>query len=497
MKNFISFVRQRWYLLSVLLILLISIFFRFYNYENRWGLAYDQSHDAVLARYAVEEGKIPLLGPFSSAGPFQTGGEWYWLLMIPIVIYPFSVLSPWIFITSLYVLFVFIIIEVGRKLESRAFGVIVGLLAAVSTAQIAQAVNLTNQSPHAINGLLAIFFMINYVRSKKIIHLFAMCFFISLSASIHLQGVGLLMIFISTILFTGIPHIKYFPILLSGFIIPLLPIIIYDFSHDFFNIKNMVQYYLHDQYNISLDVLGRRWLTYGGVFIPKAWAHVIGGYPAAGYAIMVSIFFASIYVVLRGKLKKEWVIIFFSLMMMIVLLRYTRTPLFDSYLVFMHPFIVLLTGYVLYLIFQYKKVLGVVLVSIVILTTAHRDMREINGGENFTATLTQRYMQIIINKYPNESFAIYDRGYQRRDKSVPLVMFLHKDRKISAKGRKIGITIVGSSEKGFSYPVLIGEKGEIQLFDLNSASSNQLTDEEWVLTNPREIYNSTEEWYTK
>ena len=59
----------------------IAFVLRFYNYNNRWGLAYDQAHDALVARYALEAGKIPLVGPFSSAGAFQTGGEWYWIIM--------------------------------------------------------------------------------------------------------------------------------------------------------------------------------------------------------------------------------------------------------------------------------------------------------------------------------------------------------------------------------------------------------------------------------
>lgn len=55
-------------------IVLLSFFLRFYRYSDRWGLAYDQIHDVMIARHAIESIQIPLLGPFSSAGPFRKTG---------------------------------------------------------------------------------------------------------------------------------------------------------------------------------------------------------------------------------------------------------------------------------------------------------------------------------------------------------------------------------------------------------------------------------------
>ena len=70
--------------------------------------------------------------------------------MLGTVLFPFSIIGPWIFITFIYVLFVYLIILLARELIDKTFALIVGLLTAVSTAQIAQAVSLTNQSPQAI-----------------------------------------------------------------------------------------------------------------------------------------------------------------------------------------------------------------------------------------------------------------------------------------------------------------------------------------------------------
>src|SRR3989338_1965310 len=80
--------KSKWYELCLLFIIVVSIFLRFYNYDQRLGLAYDQAHDAIVSLYALEQGKLPLLGPFSSAGAFQTGGEWYWFIMAGQSVFP-------------------------------------------------------------------------------------------------------------------------------------------------------------------------------------------------------------------------------------------------------------------------------------------------------------------------------------------------------------------------------------------------------------------------
>ena len=147
-----EFILKNWFTVSLVCFLILSFTIRFYNYENRWGLAYDQAYSALVARHAVSELKLPLVGPFSSAGPMQTGGEWYWFVMLGTVLDPDNVMSPWIFLTLTYVFFVVFIVFLGKELIDKKFGIILGILTLVSTAQIAQSVSLTNQSPLALSN---------------------------------------------------------------------------------------------------------------------------------------------------------------------------------------------------------------------------------------------------------------------------------------------------------------------------------------------------------
>ncbi|OGD93659.1 hypothetical protein A2697_01585 [Candidatus Curtissbacteria bacterium RIFCSPHIGHO2_01_FULL_41_44] len=60
------------YSLLILLVIIIAIFFRIYNYTDRVFIQADNSRDVQVARFAADNLKIPPIGQFSSAGPFFT-----------------------------------------------------------------------------------------------------------------------------------------------------------------------------------------------------------------------------------------------------------------------------------------------------------------------------------------------------------------------------------------------------------------------------------------
>lgn len=496
MKRYKKFISAHWFGICVFLIILFSIFLRFYNYENRWGLAYDQAHDALVARYALEAHKIPLVGPFSSAGPFQTGGEWYWLIMAATAFYPNAVITPWVVLTLLHVLFVLLIIFVGKELVNEKFGLIVGLLATVSTAQIAQATNLTNQSPLAIVALCAIWSMIIYVKTKKLKYLFLLALFVSLAPSIHLQGTALIILVPITIIFTRPPFVKGIIALLLGIFIPLVPIILFDVNNNFVNSHSMLQYYLYDQYKISLDVLGRRWLTFLGIFLPNAWSHIIGGNLILGYIIILLSSVAIVHNFLKSQLSREWYILVISFLGMLVLVRYTRTPLFDSFIVFMHPFILLFTALAIFSIYKKNVVIGLSFMFFIAIGSFLKDIKEIKLATNHVAPWSIEQKKVLIKNFPNHEFAIYDFKNKTGGTSLPLMLFLYANKKIDDGGIKLGVVIATNGAQ-FKYPIVFGDKEGYKILNLNNSNNTELVKQGWVFVNPSQVYKSTEEWFIK
>jgi len=486
---------KKTFLIILFCITALGFLLRFWNYSGRYGLAYDQAHDAIVAREAIREGKVPLVGPFSSAGPFQTAGTWYWLLMIPTALYPHSLLTPWIFLTFLSVLLIIGMGFFGKYLEDDWFGLLLAVFTAISTAQIAQSVNLTNQTPIPFFSFLAIVFAVLYLKEKKLHLAFLMGFCAAFAASIHLQGMSLGLIVFFALIFSGKAGLKSFFVSCIGAIIPMTPLFLWDATNDFINVKNMFYYYRYDQFNISLDVLGRRWLTYLSDFWPREWAHILGGFPyiAMGIAIIVLFFFG--YYILKRKLSSYWLLVFISFFCMVILVRYTRVPIFASFITFMHPFVILITGWGVYKLVKHNRYAGYLFLLCVFIGTIWKTSIEVfTPRVNWTARAAIETRNMLTKKYPNEKFALYDYKYDETRRSVPYVLFLDEANLLSDSGRKIGF-IRAKAQELLQTDIISTDGGLIS--DLTSSSSATLLSDGWVFINPSKIYSSTEEWRTK
>lgn len=160
-------IKRHWYLLLFITIILVSFFLRFYRYDERISFGPDQISFALVARHALVSGQIPILGPFSSTGPFQHGGQWYWFIMLGSAINQQWLILPWIILTLTHVIFVLLIMLFGRELIDKSFSLIVGFFASISTAQVIQGTNLTSHTLIPLFALLAIWAMVRYIRGRE------------------------------------------------------------------------------------------------------------------------------------------------------------------------------------------------------------------------------------------------------------------------------------------------------------------------------------------
>jgi len=142
---FSYFKRQKLQFYILLGIILLGTFLRFYNYPYRYALGEETIRDAVIGIEGARQLQFPLTGSFSSLGPF-TFGPWYaYQLIIFYLIFP-SVYSPWIYLSIISVLYIFIIYKVGKILNGEFFGLVIAFLTAISPAQIISATHLTSHN---------------------------------------------------------------------------------------------------------------------------------------------------------------------------------------------------------------------------------------------------------------------------------------------------------------------------------------------------------------
>lgn len=477
----------------IFLILLLAFILRLYNYENRWGLAYDQARDVLVAREALRSFNLPLIGPFASAGQFVYGPQWFWILIGLVGVYPYSVITPWVIQTLLYVAVVGLMIIIGKNIYSKGFGLILGILTAISTAQLAQSTNLTSPSMVGIFSITSIYFFARYIKTGFIKNAFWMAIMIATSVNIHFQSIGLLVLVPISFLLDKSKSFKKLFYLLGGIIIPFIPLIFFDITNNFFESRNWIEYIRHGQYTIYIP---NRWLTYAGVYWPNSWAKIIGAEVFLGYIIPALLAIFMVIAVVRHKLSRTMFGLVLSFCSIFLMLRYYRGERIDSNLTFLHPFVLILTGWVLMKILKLNRVVGLILFLVVLVFTLRADLSQIKSGENFTAIQVGIWKEILLDKFPNKKFSVYDYQYKHVNKSLPLVLFLESQKRIDDKGLRIGLYIA-TSETDFSYPVIIGGRGGYQILNLEKTSSADLSMEEWAHVNPSQIYKSTVQWYKK
>lgn len=487
-------IRKNWFEISVIVIFFLTIFLRFVDYENRWALASDQARDAIIAKYAIETTQLPLIGPFSSAGAFQTGGEWYWFIIIGNFTVPFLINSPWIFLTLWYVVFVLLMIQIGKEIYNKYFGILLGLLSAISTAQISQSVNLTNPSLLSVTSCFAILFLILFLKTKKNRYIFLLAFVISLGMSFHLQGILILPLLFFAFLFQKSVSRKQIFYSFLGLIIPQIPFLIYEIQNNFFNIKGIYKYYAYDQYKISLDVLGRRWLTYITQTIPNMWTNIIGGNVFFVYILFVLGIIISFLNIKKWTFNKYIVVVIATVIVDLIVIRYSRTPLFDGYFVFLHPFIIIITGWIIYELFNFHKYLGIGFLLCMVLFTMNNTIHEIVNSTNFTASTSMKIKKLLVEKYPNTKFTVYDYSYNTNGVSLPLVLYLYHEGLLSENGYKIGVGV--SDKEPITRHTVIDSSG-FYTQDLNSSSSALLQEHGWGIVSPESIYNANINWNKK
>ncbi len=483
------------YFIVVILVLFLATVLRFYDYTNRWGLATDQAHDALVARYALEQHIFPLVGPFSSAGPFVMGPEWYYFIMFGTFLYPSSYLTPWIVLTILYVFTVYLMILIGNELGSKKLGIILGLITAVSTVQISQSFNLTNQAPLSILAALALWLILKYIKTKNYWYFSLASLSIALGVNTHLQGVLLIPLLVITLIVQK-PTVKGLFIGLVLFCIPFIPLLIFDFGHNHYELKNMLQYYLHDQYKISLDQFGRNWKSYLGIFWPNAFANVIGGFRIFSYLIFFLAFLFSVIAIKRKAISLFGIIFSITLGIAVIFLRYTHTPLFDSYLMFANPFLFIIVGWVIYKIITFNSVIGYCFLMLILFGSLTKDIQQMQHSMNFSAYQADIWQHILYEKYPHQNFTLYDYHYINSAKSLSLSLFLAADNRSHENSHKVGLIVYGAKIKSLwnTFPHILPGMG-YQLLDLQSSTSAQLQKTGWADISPKGIYIAAEDWY--
>jgi hypothetical protein len=212
-------------IVALAILIFLSLFLRLYRLNETSYFNYDEARDAIAER-AITQGHLTLLGPETVLGNITTyfGPAHYYLMAPALFASHLDPLGPYIFTTFLATLTALII-----WLWSRSY------LAAIfyATFPIAVFFGRNAWNPNAIPFFVAAGFCL--IKQKR--YLLSGIFF-GIAIQLHWTA-GLLLLLASLFLIKEKLAGRIIP-LLFGSLLGLLPIIIFDFRHDFLYLRSLV-----------------------------------------------------------------------------------------------------------------------------------------------------------------------------------------------------------------------------------------------------------------
>lgn len=231
----------------------------------------DQASDSTKV-FNITQGDFTLLGPITSVGGFYNGPIVYYLMAPFFFVMSNHPLSGAVFQTVLSLATIPLLFLIGNKLKNSMVGLITSFLFAISPLMV-------EYSRAAFNSYPAIFF------STLILYLFVtinarfqMARYILLGVCIgwiiqmHYFTVVFMLVAVSFPWFSRIkiPKLRYYALLIIGFLVGISPFLIFEVRHDFLNIKLMMQYF-------SSSPSQEKSLLHGLIIWPKIVGHLLFG----------------------------------------------------------------------------------------------------------------------------------------------------------------------------------------------------------------------------
>jgi hypothetical protein len=416
----------------LILILLLATFWRFANYPSRWVLNQDQARDATIALYSIRNHTLPLVGSPSSAGAFNFGPAYDYLIAFFSIILPFDS-GPWIGFTLLSLLTVYLFYLIGTALSTPCLGLIMSLLSAVSVELVSNSPDMLNTVIVAFGVTLTLYFVVKFLVSGSLKFAFLIGLGGGFTLQQHFQSLGLSTLLATSLLFRK--NIKSCFLALISFFLSLAPLIYFDLTHNLVWIKSVIYYYTIDVHKFWAPT---SWRIDLGTFWPHLFGQVTVGSPLFGY-FLIFLILSSYFLFLISKsrfqiLDSRFLIpIALSFLLQILLLRYYPGTRSREYLIAFHPFVIFFTGLALFIISQKSKPLFLVLISCFLVLSTLSNLKTIQIKSQ--APLIYSLKSKLDSQIPGPISLYSDPNSNML--SLPIFYLLYRQNRISDTGTPI------------------------------------------------------------
>jgi hypothetical protein len=471
-------------MIVLLAIVSLGACLRFLNYPLRYGFDIDATRDAILTQYAAAHHLLPMVGPISALGTFNFG-PWYYYQLIVFQSLVSLAYAPWVYVSLTSLIVIIIMYGIGNELFDKKAGLILALLTAVSPGQVIAGTGLSNPDLVSLFAAVSLWLFIRLLKGKSrqwMALLFGLA--IGIGINCHYQMVYFVLLPILLFIFCKKNRFKILFLSFLGIFLSFVPLLYFDLTHHWHTVSGVLDYYLFGKNKIYVP---NRWLTYVFNFWPSFWGYVFGFPATAGFVMMsISVLF-SVLLVIRRKVSFSYVLLFFFFIACFIFLRFFSGERASYYLIFFHPFLILLTGVLLwyFLKIRFGKIILGVLLLVLVIGGVNVDLVHTHPVDSHVQSADQE--KFLENYYPNKQFSVFACEGQYRNQVQAMVFLLSQRNKL---GNDVKI---GFRDLHCRFPVdIVDDKklDTIGMVNLSVYSVETLKSYGWTLISPQYLYTT-------
>ena len=469
----------------LLLILVVAVFFRFYNTPARYGFDFDPTRDVLIILYGAKNLTFPLIGASSGIAPITFGPWYYYQMILWQILFPFYY-SAWYLVGISSVLVSVFLYKIGKLLENKWFGLLLAFFAAVSPSETGQTQGLSNPDLIPLYSILVIWLFVQLFLTKKSKGWWYVMwgFILGVGINIHFQMMGLLVLPVIFFILKPNDLGKRLLLFFIGFFPPWIPLIIFNYLYNWHTLKGVEYFASHHPY------VANGWKIYLFQFWIPFWSYIFGVNNFPGVLLLIFAVIVIAYVTVKKRLKLIYVLLLITLAINFIVLRYAIAQRNYYYYLYLHSFIFIIFALAIWN--TRKTKLGILLSAmIVIVLTFFMVKQDLICLQSRADQMSMKNIaHNFMRQYPNKNIAVYACGKGGQNYAQGIEFFLLQADRLSTNGAGARIGMAD-----FSCPLKV--TASVVSLDLSHTTRNDIQKQGWKLITPKIVYNNTLMWWNK
>ena len=416
-------------------ILLVGAFFRIFKIDQYMTFLGDEGRDVILVRRIFTELHPPLIGPGTSVGGMYLGPLYYYLMAIPLLIAGFSPVGPAVMVALLGVTTIAFIWWITRLWFGKLAGIIAATLYAISPTAIIFSHSSWNPNIMPFFALLSMY-SIWKVWSQENTNWLPI---LGISLAFTLQSHYLGLLIIPTLIIFWLLALKKFRkkklsklfikksvFGLACFLVLMSPLLIFDFRHDFMNVKAINKFIVERQTNFSSSP-GIAVSQIPEIFNLINKSLIAGKNSIAAAISSITIAVGMLYLLLKNytrqknfKIKGEYWLLLSWLIFGLVGLGLYKQSIYDHYLGFLFPVPFILMGVIISQLLSKNFILKIIGVAFLIyLIVINLNGNPFRKEPNNLMRRSKNVSRLVLNNVDGKPFNLaviaknnYEDGYR-------------------------------------------------------------------------------------